>query len=107
MSIGNSREKEWLELMDEYNEFLFGDDGLYMAFLMDNELEKYYWDFDKIKDLIKRLKDFELKYGEHSEIEKNDLIEKKEILMNMKNSSNGIEDYYKKMSNMYEFIDSY
>ena len=107
MSIENGREKEWQELIDEYNDFLYGDDGLYIAFLMDNELEKYYWDFDRIKDLIKKLKDFESKYGELNESERNELLEKKELLMSMNNSANGVEDYYNKIRDMYEFIDSY
>ena len=103
----SNREKEWLELMNKYNDFFYADDGIFIEFLMDNELEKYNWDFERIKNLIKSLKEFEEKYGKLNEIEENNLKEKKDILMNMKTDTNGIEEYYTKMQNMYYAVDSY
>ena len=103
----SNREKEWLELMNKYNDFFFFFDGIFIEFLMDNELEKYNWDFERIKNLIKSLKEFEEKYGKLNEIEENNLKEKKDILMNMKTDTNGIEEYYTKMQNMYYAVDSY
>ena len=103
----SNREKEWLELMNKYNDFFYADDGIFIEFLMDNELEKYNWDFERIKNLIKSLKEFEEKYGKLNEIEENNLKEKKDILMNMKTDTNGIEEYYTKMQKMYYAVDSY
>lgn len=107
MDIEKNRVDEWQKLMAEYEKFFYADDGLFVASLMDNELEKYNWDFDRIKDLIKKLKDFELKYGELYEKEKNNLLEKKETLLDLKTPTNGIDEIYRKMSNMYEFIEDY
>ena len=107
MEIEKNREDRWQEIMNEYDNFFYGDDGLFIASLMDNELEKYNWNFDKIKDLIKKLKDFKSKYGEFEEKEKTYLLEKRAILLEMKTLTNGIDEFYKKMSNIYKFIEDY
>ena len=107
MDNERSREEEWGDLMEEYNNFFYADDGLFIASLMDNELEKYNWDFDRIRDLIKELKEFEAKYGELNEKEKKEILEHKETLMDMQTPTNGISEYYRKMSNIYDFIEDY
>ena len=107
MNKENTREKEWIDLMNKYDDFFYADDGLFIAYLIDNELEQYYWDFDKIKGLIQSLKNYELKYGQLTDKEKNNLYEKKEILLNMETMTNGIDEYYKRMEDIYKFIDTY
>ena len=58
-------------------------------------------------ELIKKLKDFEKKYGELYKEEKNDLLKFKAILLDLDTGNNGIKNIYEKMSNMYFFIEDY
>ena len=98
------RAKEWQSIMEEYKKFFYADDGLFIASLIDNELERYNWDFDRITELIQKLKDFETKYGELHIEEKETLLEWKETLLDLKTPTNKITEYYRKMSNIYESI---
>ena len=59
-----TRLKEWQNLMEEYNNFFYADDGIFTVSLFDKELKQYNLDFEYIKNLIKKLKEFEEKYGE-------------------------------------------
>ncbi len=102
-----ARLKEWQYLMEEYNEFFYADNGIFTTSLFDKELEQYNLDFDYIKELIKKLKDFEKKYGELYKEEKNDLLKFKAILLDLDTGNNGIKNIYEKMSNMYFFIEDY
>ena len=102
-----TRFEEWQNLMQEYDDFFYEDDGIYTASLMDKELKLYNLDFDRIKNLIQKLKDFEKKYGELYKDEKENLLKRKDILLDLKTQTNGIDEIYRKMSNMYEFIEDY
>ena len=73
------RLKEWQKLMEEYDKFFYADDGIFTFSLFDKELKQYNLNFDYIKNLIKKLKMFEEKYGELCTDEKNDLLRFKEI----------------------------
>lgn len=102
-----TRLKEWQNLMEEYNNFFYADDGIFTVSLFDKELEQYNLDFDYIINLIKKLKDFEEKYGELYNDEKNNLLKFKEILIDLDTGTNGIKNIYEKMSNIYNFIEDY
>ena len=102
-----TRLKEWQNLMDEYDNFFYADNGIFTVSLFDKELKQYKLDFDYIKDLIKKLKDFEEQYGELYNDEKNDLIKFREILIDLDTGTNGIKNIYEKMSNIYNFIEDY
>ena len=102
-----TRLKEWQNLMQEYDDFFYADDGIYTVSLIDRELKSYNLDFDRIKELIKKLKEFEEKYGELYKDEKENLLKRKDILLDLKTQTNGIDEIYRKMSNMYEFIEDY
>lgn len=102
-----TRIKEWQSLMEEYNDFFYADNGIFTVSLFDKELEQYNLDFDYIKNLIKKLKEFEEKYGELYNDEKNNLLKFKEILMDLDTGSNGIKNIYEKMNNIYNFIEDY
>ena len=102
-----TRLKEWQNLMQEYDDFFYADDGIFTASLMDRELESYNLDFDRIKKLIQKLKNFENDYGELYKDEKENLLKRKDILLDLKTTTNGINEIYRKMSNMYEDIDSF
>ena len=102
-----TRFEEWQNLMQEYDDFFYEDDGIYTASLIDKELKLYNLDFDRIKNLIQKLKDFEKKYGELYKDEKENLLKRKDILLDLKTQTNGIDEVYRKMSNMYEFIEDY
>ncbi len=102
-----TRIEKWQNLMQEYDDFFYADDGIYTASLMDKELKLYNLDFDRIKNLIQKLKDFEKKYGELYKDEKENLLKRKDILLDLKTQTNGIDEVYRKMSNMYEFIEDY
>ena len=102
-----TRLKEWENLMEEYNNFFYADDGIFTVSLFDKELEQYKLDFDYIKELIKKLKDFENKYNNLYNDEKEKLQEYKEILLELDTGTNGIRNIYEKMSNMYDFIEDY
>ncbi len=102
-----TRLTEWQNLMQEYDDFFYADDGIYISSLMDRELRLYNLDFDRIKDLIRKLKDFEKDYGELYKDEKENLLKRKDTLLGLKTATNGIDEIYRKMSNMYEDIDSY
>lgn len=67
----------------------------------------YNLDFDYIKNLIKKLKEFEEKYGELYNDEKNNLLKFKEILIDLDTGSNGMKNIYEKMNNIYNFIEDY
>ena len=54
-----TRLKEWQNLMEEYNNFFYADDGIFTVSLFDKELEQYNLDFEYIKNLIRKLKEFE------------------------------------------------
>lgn len=107
MNDENVRLKEWQDLMEKYNEFFYADDGIYTASLFDKKLEQYNLDFDHIKELIQKLKDFEKKYGTlyKDEIEK--LQGYKDKLLELDTGTNGIKNIYDKMNNMYYFIEDY
>ena len=49
----------------------------------------------------------EKKYGELYKDEKENLLKRKDILLDLKTQNNGIDEVYRKMSNMYEFIEDY
>lgn len=102
-----TRLKEWQNLMDEYDNFFYADNGIFTVSLFDKELKQYKLDFDYIKDLIKKLKDFEEQYGELYNDEKNDLLKFKRILIDLDTGTNGIKNIYEKMSNIYNFIEDY
>ena len=102
-----TRFKEWQNLMQEYDDFFYADDGIYTISLIDKELKSYNLDFDRIKNLIQKLKDFEKKYGELYKDEKDNLLKRKDILLDLKTQTNRIDEVYRKMSNMYEFIEDY
>lgn len=102
-----TRMKEWQNLMEEYNNFFYADNGIFTVSLFDKELEQYNLDFDYIKNLIKKLKEFEEKYGELYNDEKNNLLKFKEILMDLDTGTSGIKNIYEKMSNIYNFIEDY
>ena len=107
MNDEDMRLKEWQNLMEEYDDFFYADDGIFTISLFDKELEQYNLDFDNIKELIQKLKDFEKKYVNlyKDEIEK--LQGYKEKLLELDNGTNGIKNIYNKMSNMYDFIEEY
>ena len=50
-----TRIKEWQSLMEEYNDFLYANNGIFTVSLFDKELKQYKLDFDYIKNLIKKL----------------------------------------------------
>lgn len=102
-----TRLKEWQNLMEEYNNFFYADDGIFTVSLFDKELKQYNLDFDNIKDLIKKLKIFEQKYGELYKDEKNEILKFKEVLINLDTGINGIKNIYEKMSNIYNSIENY
>ena len=102
-----TRLKEWQDLMEEYDNFFYTDDGIFTVSLFDKELKQYNLDFDYIKNLIKKLKEFEEKYGELYNDEKNNLLKFKEILIDIDTGTNGIKNIYEKMSNIYNFIGDY
>lgn len=102
-----TRLKEWQNLMEEYNNFFYADDGIFTVSLFDKELEQYNLDFEYIKNLIRKLKEFEEKYGELYNDEKNNLLKFKEILIDLDTGTNGIKNIYEKMSNIYNFIEDY
>lgn len=102
-----TRLKEWQNLMEEYNNFFYADDGIFTVSLFDKELKQYNLDFEYIKNLIKKLKEFEEKYGELYNDEKNNLLKFKEILIDLDTGTNGIKNIYEKMSNIYNFIEDY
>lgn len=102
-----TRLKEWQNLMEEYNNFFYEDNGIFTVSLFDRELRQYKLDFNYIKDLIKKLKDFEKQYGELYNDEKNDLLKLKRILIDLDTGTNGIKNIYEKMNNIYNFIEVY
>jgi len=102
-----TRLKDWQNLMEEYNNFFYADNGIFTVFLFDKELKQYKLDFDYIKDLIKKLKEFEKQYGELYNDEKNHLLKLKEILIDLDTGKNGIKNIYEKMNNIYNFIKDY
>lgn len=102
-----TRLKEWQNLMEEYDKFFYSDYGIFTVSLFDKELKQYHLDFDYIKNLIKKLKEFEEKYGELYNDEKNNLLKFKEILIDLDTGTNGIKNIYEKMSNIYNFIEDY
>jgi len=102
-----TRQKEWNNLMEEYDDFFYADDGIFTVSLIDKELRLYKLDLDKIKALIQKLKNFEKEYGELYNDEKANLLKKKDLLLSLKTPTNGIEEIYWKMSNMYDFIEDY
>ena len=57
--------------------------------------------------MIKKLKEFEEKYGELYNDEKNNLLKFKEILIDLDTGSNGMKNIYEKMNNIYNFIEDY
>ncbi len=101
------RLKEWQNLMEEYDNFFYADDGIFTSSLIDKELEKYNLDFDHIKELIQKLKDFEKKYVKLYKDEIGNLRKYKEKLLELDTGTNGIKNIYNKMSNMYYFIEDY
>lgn len=107
MNDENMRLKEWQDLMEEYNNFFYADDGIFTISLFDKEIEQYNIDVDRIKELIKKLKDFEQKYGSlySDEIEK--LEKYKEILLELDTGTNRIKKIYNKMKDIYYFIENY
>ena len=107
MSDENMRLKEWQNLMEEYDNFFYADDGIYTVSLFDKELEQYNLDFDHIKELIQKLKDFEKKYGNLYKDEIEELQKYKEKLLELDTGENVIKSIYNKMSNMYYFIEDY
>ena len=107
MNDENIRLKEWKNLMEEYNEFFYADDGIYTVSLFDAELEQYNIDFDHIKELIQKLKDFEKKYGNLYKDEIENLQKYKEKLLELDTGTNGIKNIYNKINNMYENITEY
>ena len=107
MSDENMRLKEWQNLMEDYDNFFYADYGIYTVSLFDKELEQYNLDFDHIKELIQKLKDFEKKYGNLYKDEIEELQKYKEKLLELDTGENGIKSIYNKMSNMYYFIEDY
>lgn len=107
MSDEDLRLKEWQSLMEIYNEFFYADGGIYTVSLFDKELEQYNLDFDHIKELIQKLKEFEKKYGNLYKDEIENLQKYKEKLLKLDTGTNGIKNIYNKMSNMYYFIEEY
>lgn len=101
------RIKEWHKLVEDYEKFFYSDNGIFTVSLFDIELEKYNIDFENIKVLIKKLKDFEAKYGELDKDEMLYLLKLKDVLLDIDTGTNGIKDMYEKMCDMYEFIDEY
>ncbi len=103
----NTRLQDWQVLMEDYSEFFFADDGIFTASLFDRNLEKYVLDFDHIKELIQKLKDFEHNYESLYDDEIENLMKYKECLLDLDTGLNGIKTIYQKMSNMYYFIEDY
>jgi len=102
-----TRLTEWKKLMEEFDEFFYADDGIYIAYEIDNELNNYIFDFDKAKILIQKLKDFEEKYGELHKDERENLLKRKNELLELETSTNGVAGIYRALNNMYEFIEEY
>lgn len=107
MNAENIRLKEWQNLLEEYNEFFYANEGIYTVSLLDKELEQYNLDFDHIKQLIQKLKDFEKKYGNLYKDEIENLQNYKEKLLYLDTGTNRIKNIYDKMHNMYENITEY
>jgi len=102
MNDENSRLKEWQNLMEEYDQFFYADDGIYTAALLDGNLEQYNLDFEVIEELIQKLKKFEEKYGALYKDEVENLQRYKEILLELDNGMNGIKEIYNRMKSIYE-----
>lgn len=102
-----TRLRVWQNLMEEYDNFFYADDGIFASSLIDKELRFYNLDFDRIKGLIQKLKDFEKEYGDLSKDEKENLLKRRKALLELKTQTNGINEIYRKMSNMYNFIEEY
>lgn len=107
MNDENMRLKEWQNLIEEYDNFFYADNGIFTSSLFDKELVKYNLDFDHIKELIQKLKDFEKKYGKLYKDEIENLLKYKEKLLELDTGTNGIKNICDKMSNMYYFTEEY
>ena len=101
MNDDDLRLKQWQDLMEIYDEFFYADDGIYTVSLFDKELEQYNLDFDYIKELIRKLKDFEEKFGILNKDELENLQKYKDKLLELDTTTNGIKNIYNKMSNIY------
>ncbi len=40
MEMENNRENEWLDIVKEFDQLFYADDGVFIESLMDNQLEK-------------------------------------------------------------------
>jgi hypothetical protein len=98
---------DFQELTNAYDDFFYSDEGIYTCYLLDHELREYNLDFDYIKDLIQKLKNYEEKYGKLYEDEVKKLNDYKEILLDLNTGTNNIRNIYEKMKDIYLYIEDF
>lgn len=95
------RSYEWDNLIEDFDAFFYSDNGIYTCCLMDNNLKNYNFNYKYIEKLIRRLKDYENKYDGFYKDEQEVLERYKEELLELDTGTNGINNFYEMMRNMY------
>lgn len=100
-----TKDELWEKIVYECETFLYADNGVVTISLIDPELTQYNFDFDKIRKIIYKLKYYEEKFNGLNNDEKECLLKYKEKFLDINTPTNGINDIYRKLFDLYENIE--
>lgn len=98
---------KWNALKEKLEEFMYGDKGIITTAFVDEDLNTYLLNTDKIIELLKELKKLEKIQKGLTKNQKKQLNILKERFLEIENGKNNINEMYKKIKKIYENIEEY
>ncbi len=98
---------KWNALKEKLEEFMYGDKGIITTAFVDEDLNTYLLNTDKIIELLKELKKLEKIQIGLTKNQKKQLNILKERFLEIENGKNNINEMYKEIKKIYENIEEY
>lgn len=98
---------KWYALNEKMEEFMYGDRGIITTAFVDENLNTYLLNMDKIVELLKELKELEKIQVGFTENQKKQLNTLKDRFLEIENGKNNVNEIYQEIKRIYENIEEY
>ena len=98
---------KWYALNEKMEEFMYGDRGIITTAFVDENLNTYLLNMDKIVELLKELKELEKIQVGFTENQKKQLNILKDRFLEIENGKNNVNEIYQEIKRIYENIEEY
>lgn len=98
---------KWYALNEKMEKFMYGDRGIITTAFVDENLNTYLLDTDKIIKLLKELKELEETQVGLTENQKKQLNILKDRFLEIENGKNNVKEMYQEIKKIYENIEEY